>query len=134
MIDKPLDQIAASDITELTDHGGAHESVTLEFKQELPGRDGRADPWLTGREFTSYARDSIFREVVAFANARRGTLILGVSETDDLPPRAAAVLPIPRVHDLAARLEDAARACISGGPYRGQSLPQGPNRGKIVAS
>ena len=54
----------------------------------------------------------MFREIVAVANAQGGTLILGIDETDEKPPRAAALSPISRVHDLASRLADAARACI----------------------
>jgi hypothetical protein len=112
MITKPLDQVTAADVADLCAQGGAYEGLTLEFKRELPGRDGRPDPWLAGGDFTAYARDHLFREIVAFANAQGGTLALGIDETHDRPPRAAAVMPIPRVHDLAARLEDAARACI----------------------
>jgi Putative DNA-binding domain len=111
MISKPLDQIAPEDITELCTRG-VYENQVVEFKQELPGERGRSDPWNAGGDFTNYARDRLFREIVAFANAQGGTLILGIEETEDNPPRAAAVRPIPRVHDLAIRLEEAARACI----------------------
>jgi hypothetical protein len=111
MISKPLDQIAPEDITELRTHGVC-ESQVVEFKQELPGERGRPDPWIAGGDFTSYARDRLFREIVAFANAQGGTLILGVNETGDEPPRAGEILPVPRVHDLAMRLEEAAHACI----------------------
>jgi hypothetical protein len=112
MLNKPFDQITADDILELC-RNAAYENLTLEFKRELPSRDGRRpDPWMQGGNFSEYARDRLFREIVAFANAQGGTLILGIDETDENPPRAAAVSPIPRVHDLASRLEDAARACI----------------------
>ena len=40
------------------------------------------------------------------------TLVLGIDDTKEEPPCAARVVVIPRVHDLAARLADAARACI----------------------
>jgi hypothetical protein len=113
MISKPIDQIKASDIDELCARGGAYEDLTLEFKRELSSRDGKPDPWMSGTSnFTNYARDRLFREVVAFANAQGGTLVLGIDETEDEPKRAARVVPIPRVHDLAVRLEAAARACI----------------------
>jgi hypothetical protein len=59
-----------------------------------------------------YARDRLFREIVVFANAQGGTLILGIEETEDNPPRAADIRPVPRVHDLAMRLDEAAHACI----------------------
>jgi predicted HTH transcriptional regulator len=112
MITKPIEQITAADISELCCNGGAYESQTLEFKRELPNRDGQPDAWLSGRSFSNYARDHLFRELVAFANASGGTLILGVEESEDVPPRAAKIVPLPRVHDLASRLEEAARACV----------------------
>jgi hypothetical protein len=112
MITKPFEQISATDIADLCAHDGTYESLTLEFKQELPNRDGQPDPWLAGRSFTNYARDHLFREIVALANASGGTLVLGIAETEDLPPRAATVMPLPRIHELATRLEEAARACI----------------------
>ena len=63
-------------------------------------------------QLTAYARDRLFREVIAFANAQGGTLVLGAEETREKPPRAANICPLPRIHDLATRMEDAAHACI----------------------
>lgn len=111
MLTKPFDQITAADIADLCINGGAYESLVLEFKCELSGREGRPDPWPSS-DFTAHARDRLFREIVAFANASGGTLVLGIEEVGDNPPRAGAVRPLPRVNDLAVRLEDAARACI----------------------
>jgi predicted HTH transcriptional regulator len=111
MIDKSFDQIIPEDITELVRHG-VYENQLLEFKRELPGERGRPDPWLTGADFTAYARDHLLREVTAFANAEGGTVIVGMDQTRDDPPRAAAICTIPRIHDLATRMENSARACI----------------------
>jgi predicted HTH transcriptional regulator len=111
MIDKNFDQITPADITQLT-ADGVYESQLLEFKRDLPGERGRIDPWSAGGDFTAYARDHLLREVIAFANAHGGTVIVGIDETPDDPPRAAAICPIPRIHDLATRMQNAARACI----------------------
>jgi predicted HTH transcriptional regulator len=81
MLAKPFDQITADDIRDLRARG-AYENQLLEFKRDLPSRD-REDPWLTGGDFKAYARDHLFREIVAFANAQGGTLILGIEETKD---------------------------------------------------
>src|SRR5262249_16414834 len=35
-----------------------------------------------------------------------------IAETSDNPPRADAIMPLPRVGDLAGRFEDQARSCI----------------------
>jgi predicted HTH transcriptional regulator len=109
MLAKPFDQITADDIRDLCARG-AYENQLLEFKRELPAERKRPDPWPTGGDFTAYARDRLFREIVAFANAQGGTLVLGIEETRDQPPRAATIYRLPRIHDLATRMEDAARA------------------------
>jgi len=111
MIDKNSDQITPADITQLTTEG-VYESQLLEFKRDLPGDRGRPDPWPTGGDFTAYARDHLLREVIAFANAQGGNVIVGMDETRDDPPRAAAICPLPRIHDLATRMQNAARASI----------------------
>lgn len=111
MLVKPFHEITADDIRDLCARG-AYENQLLEYKRELPAERKRADPWLEGGDFTAYARDRLLREIVAFANAQGGTLVLGIDETDEEPARAANIHPLPRVHDLAKRLEDAARACI----------------------
>jgi len=111
MLSKPFDQITAADIQDLCARG-ASENQLLEFKRELPAERGHLDPWPNGGNPTAYAQDRLFREIVAFANAQGGTLIVGVEETKDKPPRAAAIQTLPRIHDLAARIEDSARARI----------------------
>src|SRR6266446_697915 len=146
MLTKPFDRVTADDIHDLCTRG-AYENQLLEFKRELPAERNRPDPWLTGGDFTAYARDHLFREVVAFANAQGGTLVLGIEQTKDEPPRAVAIRPLPRIHDLATRMEDASRACIdpvlpglrirgieAGGPgegvviFRTLASPVGPHR------
>ena len=39
-------------------------------------------------------------------------MIVGIEESQDDPPRATAICPLPRIHDLATRMENAARASI----------------------
>src|SRR5712692_8064909 len=67
MIDKNIDQITPEDIAQLS-ADGVYENQLLEFKRDLPGERSRPDPWLTGGDFTAYARDNFLREVIAFAN------------------------------------------------------------------
>ena len=76
----------------------------------MPARDGRTDAWLGGGNVEQYARDKLFKEVVAFANTSGGHLVLGVAETKDAPPAAAALMPVPRCVELAERLGRAAQA------------------------
>lgn len=80
------------------------ESDVVEFKEALSARGGR-DGWHNGaNKIGEPARDKIVSEVIAFANAHGGTLVLGIAETDDKPPRAGKVLPIRECADLAGRL------------------------------
>lgn len=109
MLSQAFGGITAGDIQDLCDHA-VPEDHLLEFKETLPGDRGRTDPWIDGAgDPTAYAVDRLFREMIAFANYQGGTLILGVAETNTKPPRAESVKPLPRIHDLAARIEDAAR-------------------------
>lgn len=48
-----------------------------------------------------YARNALIEEVIAFANAHGGTLIVGIRETKDKPARADDIAPLPACHDLA---------------------------------
>ena len=104
---KPLEVLTAEDAATII---GWPESLTVEFKETLPARDGRADAWLSGGNFEQYARDKLFKEVVAFANTSGGHLVLGAAETKDAPPAAAALAPLPRCVELGERLARAAQA------------------------
>ncbi len=48
------------------------------FKETLPARDGNADIWQLGQ---------VAKEVVAFANAYGGVVIIGIAENDEKPAR-----------------------------------------------
>src|SRR5438034_3976646 len=108
---KPLDLVTPADIAELPAHAWT-EGYEVEFKRALSDSGGGQHPWLTGGDIGNHARDQILSEVVAFANAQGGSLLLGIEETRDKPPRAYAVRPLPRVGELARRFEDQARSCI----------------------
>jgi hypothetical protein len=109
---KTLDLVTAADIAELPAQTWP-EGYEVEFKETLPHRTGGVHPWLSGQgSIGDYARDEILAEVVAFANSQGGSVILGIAESSDNLPRAHAVMPLPRVGDLARRFEDQARSCI----------------------
>ena len=94
---KPLDLVIASDVAELAAQAWP-EGYEVEFKEALPQSGGGAHPWLGGQgSIGNYARDEILAEVIAFANSQGGSVILGVAETPDSPPRADAIKPLPRV-------------------------------------
>lgn len=106
MFGKPLASLTRHDIDRLCKEQ-ARESDVVEFKEALTGKGG-PDGWHAGADrIGEGARDRIVNELVAFANAHGGTLVLGIAETDDKPARAANVCPIPRCADLAERLSRA---------------------------
>jgi len=109
---KPLDLVSAADISDLSVQTWP-EGDEVEFKGALPLKSGGVHPWLNGQgTIGDYARDEVLAEVVAFTNNRGGSVMLGISETADNPPRADQVVALPRAGDLARRFEDQARSCI----------------------
>jgi hypothetical protein len=108
----PIEGITFDDISTLI---GAEEGPRIEFKQALATSDGRPDRWMNDQSrIGAVARDDIAKEVVAFANAYGGLLIVGIEETDDNPKRAKAIAEplIPKITDCANQLERALRSII----------------------
>ena len=104
VLSKPINQISFDDIESLITLK-VPESEQIEFKETLPAKN-KKDPWIIGEsEVGDYAKNSILREVVAFANAYGGTLLLGIKESDASPSVATGISPIPRCADLAERLK-----------------------------
>jgi hypothetical protein len=107
---KPLREIGVDDLSQLID-GHVAEGYNLEFKKALPDKKGDQRPSANG-QVGDYARDKILGEIVAFANSQGGYLVLGIDETDEKPPRAKAITPLPAIGEIARRLEDQSRSCI----------------------
>jgi hypothetical protein len=110
----PVDEIEFQDISDLVSTG-AEEGIRLEFKGALSTSDGRPDRWMQDQSSIGRsARDDIAKEIVAFANAYGGVIIIGMDETADNPKRAAQLASpqIPRVADCAEQLARALRSII----------------------
>jgi len=114
---KLVDDLSAGDIASLQDQP---EGQTFDIKQDLPTPKGNGlDEWhrrpQAGKSRSGpsdYAKEGLFAELVAFANAEGGWLVIGLKETKDKPPRVASPEPIPDCHELAERLERAAQDWI----------------------
>jgi predicted HTH transcriptional regulator len=100
---KPLSAVTAEDIERLR-KDQVRESDIVEFKRELLASKGRHRWYEGGDEVGETARDAIANEIMAFANAHGGTLVLGIAETKDKPARADTIIPVARCADLARRL------------------------------
>ena len=79
------------------------EGERLELKRELAAPKAKKDPWATDKKLSETAKKQILREVVAFANAYGGTLLLGIAETESNHPVADRVVPMPHCAELAER-------------------------------
>ena len=105
IITKSLGQITLQDFKSLV-VSRVPESEQVEFKAKLSAGGGASDPWMEGhRRIGDRAKNSLLREVTAFANAYGGALVLGIRESDSTPPAAEELAPVPRCMDLAERLK-----------------------------
>jgi Schlafen, AlbA_2 len=106
---KPIELVVEADIQRIIELE-LKEGADLEFKSALATKDGSADRWITsGDKVGGEAKKDLTKELVGFANASGGTLILGIEESSDKPSRAKCIKPLPKVVDLADRLKMACR-------------------------
>ncbi|MDR6827651.1 hypothetical protein J2X48_001377 [Bosea sp. BE271] len=122
---KPIERVGIEDIHHLITDGVA-EGRRIEFKADVPvsSEEQKAHAkltagerlldrsWIQGKALRKFGRDSLMEEVVAFANADGGTLVLGMEETADQPPRASRINALPEVAGLERRLRDALIDCV----------------------
>ncbi len=113
VLKKLADQIDLGDVQALIAEN-VPESAQIEFKESLPAKgSGDPDPWMQGNgRIGDRARNAILEEVVAFANAYGGALVLGIAENGAKPPVAVDVAPLPRCADLAERFRLMFRDCV----------------------
>ena len=105
VLSKPVDQIGIHDIDSLI-VSKVPEGEQIEFKETLPAKGQAPDPWTIGENrIGDFAKNKILEEVVAFANAHGGALLLGIKESDTKPPVAEKITPVSRCAELAERLK-----------------------------
>src|SRR5262249_21135016 len=107
----PLSSLTRGDLERLIT-GRVSEDQGVEFKQDLPTNKS-SDPWhQEQREMGEKAKIEIVAELIAMANTAGGTLLLGIEESREKPPRAAAIRALPKCHDLADRFRDVCRDLV----------------------
>ena len=112
LISKPSDQIDFSDVEALI-ASQVPEGEQMEFKEGLSEKGKSPDPWMEGKEHISdRARNKLLEEVVAFANAHGGALLIGIKESATKPPVATQIKLLPRCAELAGRLGLMFRDCV----------------------
>jgi len=106
MFTKPLADLDRTDIENVF---GEPENEGVEFKQGLLPDD----PWYDDQtRIKPKSKHKLFREIVGFANRSGGILVLGLEESNDSPPVATQIKPLPQVHDLAGQLLRSAHGSI----------------------
>ena len=130
LLAKPPDQVTAKDIEALVVMQ-IQEGAQIEFKENLSTRNGSPDAWMQGdNKIGDYARNTILKEAVAFANAYGGTLLLGIKESKANPPVASQITPLPRCGELAERLRKQFRDCVDRRSQSWKSLVSRPTKTK----
>ena len=104
VLTKPIEDIGIDDIQALID-SQVREGQEIEFKEGLSTKKHSSDSWLERRRLSDGAKDTILKQVTAFANAYGGALVLGIRESSTKPSVAEHVAPIPHSADLAERLK-----------------------------
>ena len=106
VLSKPIDEIGTAEIQALID-SEVPEGEQIEFKKEPPGEEGKSDPWMDGGKIGNYAKNRMLKEVVAFANAYGGVLVIGIDEDRSgvEPAVASEIRPVPRCKALADSLK-----------------------------
>jgi len=108
ILSKPIKDITHADIESLV-ASGVPEGDRMEFKRELPAEGtSNQDPWMSDQtRIGRYAQDKILKEVVSFANAYGGVLVLGIEEDGEAAPAVAKkIYPIPKCKEAAKRFRD----------------------------
>lgn len=99
---KSLAELTINDIKWLVD-SSIREMSDLEFKAFPSTVTGKDNPWIkSDGTITRECKETLLKELVAFANAGGGTLVFGVSDEES---RASGITPVPKAEGCAERLK-----------------------------
>jgi hypothetical protein len=104
MFGKPISTATKADVQRLIDDE-EREGRHLEFKSDFPG-DPKVAAWSPGQPIPPKRIHPFLEELVAFANADGGVIVLGMQESKDKPPRASQLSPLPQIVELERRVRD----------------------------
>ena len=111
LVSKPISEISVEDLNELIDQK-VPESEHLEYKSTLSAEQGQ-DRWLDDQsDIGKLAKTSILEEVVAFANADGGVLLVGIEESKDDQHIAKSIKGLPKCNNLVDRFKGIFRDSI----------------------
>ena len=107
----PIDKLTIEDVQQFVNSKPV-ETDQLEFKS-LFNPQTRECVWKAGTDVANQVKKDIVKEIVAFANAHGGQLLVGVSETKSKPHSADSITPIPDCDDFAERLRRIVDASVT---------------------
>lgn len=89
-ITKALDELNQQDLETLCAKKWP-ESQNVEFKRGLSDEKGRQDPWYSDGKVGDYAKQKLFKEIVALANS--STLLTDLLDAAGQPLEKASTIP-----------------------------------------
>lgn len=107
---KPANELTLEHVQKLV--GVAVEDHTTEFKVGLTVKDGSPHPWPKSGKVDEHARDDVLKEVVAFANADGGNMIIGMAQSGDAQHQATKIKELPKCKLLADRFRQLSSSWI----------------------
>ncbi|MGB8817308.1 MAG: ATP-binding protein [Rhizobiaceae bacterium] len=111
LVSKPVHEWTLDDLNLIVERQ-SEESQFLEFKEHMPVKN-QGLGWNFNGILHANQRDGLAKEIVAFANAYGGHLIVGIKETEEKPSRAERLGDVNNdVAELAERLRSALNSVI----------------------
>lgn len=110
MFGKPISKATKVDLDRLI-RDKEPEGRHLEFKSDFPG-DPSGAAWTPGKPVPAKRIQPLLEELVAFANADGGVIVLGMHETNEKPARASHLAPLPQIAELERRVRDSSNDLI----------------------
>ena len=111
LLNKPVAEISVDDLDILIDQK-VSENEQLEYKSTLPSKRGQ-DIWTIDQsDIGKYAKSSILEEVVAFANAQGGVLLVGIEESQNDKNFPKSLQGLRKCENLVDRFKGIFRDCV----------------------
>ncbi len=107
---KSIGRVTKDDLDRLI-HDGVSEGRHLEFKVDFPGNSAKP-AWTPGKPIERTRLCALIEELVAFANADGGVIVLGMKESDGRHHQAEELRPLQQVVQLARSIRDSLKDLI----------------------
>lgn len=111
LLNSPIEDISHDTLNLLIEEKIA-ENEHIEFKESLSSH-GLNDPWVENQtKVADHAKTKILEEIVAFANAYGGVLLVGIKESKNNKSVAESIKTLPKCEELVNRFKHFCRDLI----------------------